>query len=244
MEKQQAAPAIKLRRAPRCDPPFDDEREPETWTSPHQLTLDWSRPATRRTIRFGGSPGWGGPPVPGDAAGPSNAAKSGSTHDARPAARSENAADAGPAAGSRSAVPSSATPHVPARTARRTAVSGVSPDAKLAVRRFVSSCVEVLNGYRPAAHLRRLAQPREAATVVAQGLVGAQRVAEARRRTSFHARVRRPTPVAVVRSSLCEPRPGAVEAAVVLLIGDRTWAMALRLEQHDEAWLATVMRLI
>ncbi|MEV8505198.1 Rv3235 family protein [Actinoplanes sp. NPDC051475] len=118
---------------------------------------------------------------------------------------------------------------------------GASPDAKLAVRRFVGSCVEVLNGYRPAAHLRRLAQPREAATVVAQGLDGAKRVAEARR---LHTRFRRPAPVAVLRSSLCEPRPGAVEAAVLLLIGDRTWAMALRLEQHDEAWLATVLRLI
>lgn len=194
LEKQQAAPAIRLRRAPRCDPPFDDEREPEKWSSPHQLTLDWSCLTAR-------------------ASGCSRAASS---------APFDSSAASG-------------------RAARRSPVIGASPDAKLAVRRFVGSCVEVLNGYRPAAHLRRLAQPREAATVVAQGLVGAKRVAEARR---LHTRFRRPAPVAVLRSSLCEPRPGAVEAAVLLLIGDRTWAMALRLEQHDEAWLATVLRLI
>lgn len=204
LEKQQAAPTIRLRRAPRCDPPFDDEREPEAWSSPHQLTLDWSR----LTARASGS--------------------------RRAATSSESPASTASSAPFDSSAASE-------RAARRSPVIGASADAKLAVRRFVGSCVEVLNGYRPAAHLRRLAQPREAATVVAEGLVGAQRVAEARR---LHTRFRRPAPVAVLRSSLCEPRPGAVEAAVLLLIGDRTWAMALRLEQHDEAWLATVLRLI
>ncbi|PRY27946.1 hypothetical protein CLV70_109102 [Pseudosporangium ferrugineum] len=80
--------------------------------------------------------------------------------------------------------------------------------------------------------------------MVAQGLVGARKVAAARRGPGVPVRLRRPAPVAVVKSSVCEPRPGAVEAAVVLVIGDRTWAMALRLEQHDDAWLATVMRLL
>jgi hypothetical protein len=125
-------------------------------------------------------------------------------------------------------------------------VTGVSPEARLAVRRFVSTCVEVLNGYRPATHLRKLSQPREASTVVAQGVVGAHRVTEARQaRTAGRSpRPRRPAPAAVVRLQLCEPREGAVEAAAVLVIGDRTHAMALRLELHDDAWLATTMRLI
>lgn len=184
--RQGPRPAIRLRRAPRHEPPFDDERDPRAWPCPHQLALDWSKPA----------PTLAPPPAP-----------------------------------------------VPRR---RTAVTGASAEAKAAVRRFVSTCVEVLNGYRPAAHLRRLSQPREAATVVAQGLAGARRVTEARQaRTGGRApRPRRPAPAAVVRLRLCEPREGAVEAAAILLIGDRTHAMALRLERHDTTWQATALRLI
>ena len=185
--RQGPRPAIRLRPAPRHEPPFDDERDPRTWPLPHQLALEWSTPAR--------------PPDP---------------------------------------------PTPPPPPVRRTVVSGVSGDAKVAVRRFVSTCVEVLNGYRPAAHLRRLSQPKEAATVVAQGLAGAHRVAEARQAlTAGRApRPRRPAPAAVVRARLCAPREGAVEAAVVLMIGDRTWAMALRLELHDESWQATTLRLL
>jgi hypothetical protein len=180
-------PAIRLRPAPRHEPPFDDERDPLTWPSPDQLALEWARLVPRR----------------------------------EPVER-------------------------PSPPVRRTVVTGASTEARLAVRRFVATCVEVLNGYRPAAHLRRLSQPREAANVVAQGLAGARRVTEARQhRTAGRApRPRRPVPAAVVRLQLCEPRAGAVEAAAVLVIGDRTHAMALRLESHNEAWLATTLRLI
>jgi hypothetical protein len=188
--RQDPRPAIRLRPAPRHEPPFDDERDPATWPNPGQLALDWSRlmrPAPRHN-----APEPGRPPL------------------------------------------------------KRTVVTGASAEAKTAVRRFISTCVEVLNGYRPAAHLRRLSQPREAATVVAQGLAGARRVTQARQaRTAGRTpRPRRPVPAAVVRVQLCEPREGAVEAAAVLVIGDRTHAMALRLELHEEAWLATTLRLI
>jgi hypothetical protein len=139
-----------------------------------------------------------------------------------------------------------APPAPPPPPVKRTVVTGASTEARLAVRRFVGTCVEVLNGYRPAAHLRRLSQPREAATVVAQGLAGARLVAEARqaRAVGRAPRPRRPVPAAVVRLQLCEPREGAVEAAAVLLVGDRTHAMALRLEASDESWLATTFCLI
>jgi hypothetical protein len=187
--RQGPRPAIRLRPAPRREPLFDDERDPDSWTSPDQLALDWAHL------------------IAGDA---------------RPAA----AAAAPP-------------------PAVRTVVSGVSADAKLAVRRFVKMCVEVFNGYRPPAHLRRLARPREAADVVAEGLSGAQRVARVRRASADRRpRPRRPAPVAVLRLRLCEPRAGAVEAAVVLMIGDRVWAMALRLELHESSWVATSLRLI
>jgi hypothetical protein len=186
--RQGPRPAIRLRPAPRREPLFDDERDPDSWTSPDQLALDWAQL------------------IAGDA---------------------------------HRAVVAEAPP-----PAIRTVVSGVSADAKLAVHRFVKLCVEVLNGYRPPAHLRRLAQPREAAAVVAEGLSGAQRVARIRRASSDRRRPRRPAPVAVLRLRLCEPRAGAVEAAVVLLIGDRAWAMALRLELHETCWMATTLRLI
>ena len=127
--------------------------------------------------------------------------------------------------------------------------AGASGDAKLAVRRFVHMCVEVLNGYRPPAHLRRLALPKEAAAVVAQAVAGTSRVAgSCAGRSASTPRARpatatgdRPGPVAVIRLRLCEPRPGAVEAAVLLVTGDRTWAMALRLELHQQAWCATTL---
>jgi hypothetical protein len=113
------------------------------------------------------------------------------------------------------------------------------------VRRFVRMCVEVLNGYRPAAHLRRFSVPAEAAAVVAQGVAGARRVAELRRAAHpADRRARRPGPVCVIGERLCEPRSGVVEAAVLLVTGERTWAMAVRLELHQQTWAATVLRLI
>ncbi|WP_250035543.1 Rv3235 family protein [Paractinoplanes maris] len=122
--------------------------------------------------------------------------------------------------------------------------AGVSADARLAVRRFVRACVEVLNGYRPAIHLRRLARPLEASEVVAQGTAAFHRVSELRAAQPADHRPRRRPPVAVLHVRLCEPRPGAVEAAVALLTVDRTWALALRLEMHQEVWRATTLRLI
>jgi Family of unknown function (DUF6459) len=128
--------------------------------------------------------------------------------------------------------------------AHRPVVAGASHEAKRAVHRFVRICVEVLNGHRPPAHLRPLALPTEAAAVLAQAQSGARRVADLRRQATGRRPPRRPPPVAVVRLRLCEPRPGAVEAAVALVTGERTWAMALRLERHRESWSATALRLI
>ena len=183
-------PAVRLRPVPRCEPPFDDEREPAARAIAHQLALDWSST---------------GPPR-------------------------------APAA-----APPPARPHTP-----RPIVAGTSADARLAVRHFLNLCVEVLNGYRPPAHLRRVSRPCEAAGVVAQGIAGAQRVAALRSTSQLPGRrpARRPPPVAVVRLLLCQPRPGAVEAAVALVTGERTWAMALRMECHQECWSATALRLI
>ncbi|UQU68717.1 Rv3235 family protein [Couchioplanes caeruleus] len=263
MTRQDVNPAIRLRRAPHHEPPYDDEREPDDWASPHQLAFDLARllPATRRPPGRSDSAGPSAPARPAVPAGGGDQAAGSAGASARAAG---SAGGTAPAAGSgakaartadsagvtaRAAGSAQVTAEAAGGTARPAVpatglAAGVSPDARLAVRRFVGSCIEVLNGYRPAAHLRRLAQPREAAAVVAQGVTAAHRVAEARRGTGRPSRSHRPAPAAVVKVSLCEPRPGAVEAAAVLVIGDRSWALALRLELHDDAWLATVLRLI
>jgi hypothetical protein len=182
-------PPIRIRPVPRCDPPFDDELEPQVWATAQQLALDFS-PQPRRAL-----------PAP--------------------------------------------APPPAVEAPRASPVAGASGDARLAVRRFVRMCVEVLNGYRPAAHLRRFSIPGEAAAVVAQGVAGARRVAELRRAAHpADRRARRPGPVCVIGERLCEPRSGVVEAAVLLVTGERTWAMAVRLELHQQTWAATVLRLI
>jgi hypothetical protein len=126
----------------------------------------------------------------------------------------------------------------------------------MAVQRFMGMCLEVLNGYRPAAHLRRLSLPTEAAGVIAQAVAGAKRVAERRRSAAAAHRGRtqpviaaanRPTnpAIAKIRNVLaCQPRADAVEATVVLATGERTWALALRLELHNQGWAATVLRML
>jgi len=86
----------------------------------------------------------------------------------------------------------------------------------------------------------------EASEVVAQGMAAAHRVADLRKASQPPGRraSRRIAPVAVIRVRLCEPRPGAIEAAAALLTADRSWALALRLELHHDAWCATTLRLI
>jgi hypothetical protein len=127
---------------------------------------------------------------------------------------------------------------------RRPPVGAVSADAKIAVHRFVRHCVEVLNGYRPAGHLRQLALPAEAATIVAQGLAGARRVASLRKAAAGRRTPRRTSPAAVMSLRVCQPTREAVEAAAALVTTHRTWALALRLELHHDTWSATTLRLI
>ncbi len=187
-------PAITLRPAPPCEPPFDDELEPAVWATAHQLTLDL-RPDTEPACS-------GSPPAEVVAEGAELAAI-------------------------------------------RSAVAGVPGDAKLAVRLFLQLLVEVFTGHRPAAQLRKLSRPINAADIVAQGLAGAQRVLDLRKAGSPPRRSgRRFPPVAVLRMRTFAPRPDAVEVAVALVTGERTWAVALRLELHDQTWSATTLQLI
>jgi hypothetical protein len=113
----------------------------------------------------------------------------------------------------------------------------------------VGACLEVLNGYRPAAHLRGLSRPFEAQTIIAHAtlatdLIAARRRAELARSEQPSPRPQRLAPVTVTHLYTCEPRPGAVEAAAVLYTPERTWALALRLELHKNAWRANVFQLL
>ncbi len=118
-------------------------------------------------------------------------------------------------------------------------------EARTAVRRFVAVLTEVLNGYRPPAHLRHWCRPLVATTVIAQARAAQHRIGETRpRRVTRDRHGRRPDPVAVIRMRLCEPRSGAVEATVLLATGVRTWALALRLEEDEQGWATTVARLL
>jgi hypothetical protein len=212
---------MRLRRVPRSEPPYDDEVDWRDAVIPGQLMLDWSPAA----VAAAGVPSEG------------PAATTGNGRAGNGLIRVTGAVDT---VGTIDAVSTRAR----ALAHGRPVVAGASTDARAAVHRFVRHCVEVLNGYRPATHLRQLARPAEAATIVAQGTAGARRVAGLRKAAPGRRAARRPSPVAVISLHLCQPSPAAVEAAVALVTGQRTWALALRLELHQETWSATALRLI
>jgi hypothetical protein len=118
---------------------------------------------------------------------------------------------------------------------------GASEEAIGAVSRFVRLCLEILNGYRPTGHLRPVAKPAEAATIIEQIGTARDRVTALNRRGAGYARPgpTRPRPVSVRRLRVCEPRAGVAEAAVVLATNGRTLALALRLERRRDRWLCT-----
>lgn len=132
--------------------------------------------------------------------------------------------------------------------------------AQGATMHFLSLCLEVLNGYRPATHLRPLTAPTEFAAV-------AEQIARARARATPAAgpgrhvrpdqarRLIRPVATRPVRNGppprirlrrlrVCEPRPGVAEAAAVLGVESHAFALALRLERRPSGWLCTFAQVI
>ncbi|MEV7624586.1 Rv3235 family protein [Actinoplanes sp. NPDC089786] len=81
----------------------------------------------------------------------------------------------------------------------------------------------------------RGAQPARDAQVTGQG---------PSRSASVRRFARRPGAVGVLKFHFCEPRPGAVESTVLLLAGDRTCALALRMELQGRRWMAAALRLL
>jgi hypothetical protein len=115
-----------------------------------------------------------------------------------------------------------------------------SPEGRRAAQRFTAVCLEVLNGFRPAVHLRSLVRPADAARVT-------ERLIEANARLPQRPRQRPGQPVELVKLRLLrvsEPMADVVEAAASLGTARRTWAMAFRLERRSERWLGTALEVI
>jgi Family of unknown function (DUF6459) len=111
--------------------------------------------------------------------------------------------------------------------------------ARAAAQRFVGMCVEVLNGFRPAAQLRPVAAVQRFNDIADQLVRRAVRMRLTPGQAARQGRLLR-----VRRMLLCEPRDGVAEAAVVLEQGQVCWAMAVRLERSAEGWRCTVLQVV
>ena len=113
------------------------------------------------------------------------------------------------------------------------------------MQRYIAMCVEVLNGYRPSAHLRPITDQQRFGDIADQLVRRAVRV-----RISPAQAARQGKLVRVRRMILNEPLDGVAEAAVVLEQGDSCWALAVRLERGTRAdrstgpWRCTVLQVI
>jgi Family of unknown function (DUF6459) len=135
----------------------------------------------------------------------------------------------------------------PDRPAWRRAQAGVAggpgrphPPTTAAVVRFVNTCLEILNGYRAVTHVRVLAHPLAASTVLSEMSQAVRRLRRAARGGDQLIKLR------TMRT--CEPRPRVIEVAVVVGrgsgAGQDTWALAFRLEQVHGRWLCTAAQLL
>jgi hypothetical protein len=159
-----------------------------------------------------------------------------------------------------------AVPAPPATGVDRAVPLDVEPSpARLATRRFLATCVEVIGGFRPVAQLRSLCVPEQFADIserlgthpatgpawrsrgmayLAARTHGPGRAALGPPRTG---RVQQTGPgdrVFVRRVQICEAIDGVAEVAVVLARRDRVWAMALRMERRRGRWLCTHLEVL
>jgi hypothetical protein len=128
---------------------------------------------------------------------------------------------------------------------------------RLATRRLLATCVEVLGGFRPVAQLRPFCLPERFDAIVNRllgkpGSVPGNR-GQAATRTSVVAGAAGPgraappggtDRVAVRRVQVCDVSGGVAEIAVVLARREKIWAMALRLELIEGRWLCTQLEVV
>jgi hypothetical protein len=133
----------------------------------------------------------------------------------------------------------------PDRPVAKPAATPDATSARMAIRHYVKMCVEVLNGYRPSAHLRPITDGQHFGDVADQLVRRAVRVRLAPGQAARQGKL-----VRVRRMLFDEPIPGVAEAAVVLEQGESCWAMAVRLERGSSAdrstgpWRCTVVQVI
>ncbi|WP_092380790.1 Rv3235 family protein [Micromonospora phaseoli] len=214
-----AHPPVRLRPVPASDPPFVDE-ETAGWPTQTegQLALDlfaatqrWStgRPSDRPPARW-------------------SATRSGrrtGTPTANEPAPFVRPTPAGPG-------------HDMIRHLPPEALATATPAATRVAHRFVTTCLEVLNGFRPPVQLRQQLDPARSAVLLPELARATARGAPARRRST------RPG-LRLRRLRVCEPHPAAIEAAAVLTgVAGRSWALALRLEHRRGNWLCTDLRVL
>ncbi len=253
-----AAPIVRIRPAPAWDPPVDGARPPDEPVCRGQLALFASIHGVPRdpTVPRQRSPANVSAAAPLDATAPVvSAGVPGTTaHRAAPAGASSAGGMPGTAAHqtTRPAAHPAASPAHPAAGPADPASGpahaapapaggpSASAQAHVAAGRFVAACVEVLNGFRPATHLRTLTTPVDYTDVTTQLTRRASRI-----RIPARGPGQQSVPlVGVRRLRVCELPAGVVEAAAVLHRGDASWAMALRFERHRDTWLCTLLQML
>src|SRR5262249_15541000 len=147
--------------------------------------------------------------------------------------KADSVDDAGPAAASSGS--GSGGSGSPAAAHTRSG-SAASVTASVAANRFVAVCVEVLNGFRPATHLRALTTPSDYSTVVKQLTRRTARVRMSAAPDSGR--------VGLHRVRVFEQRTGVADAVAVLRRGEASWAIALRFERRRGAWLCSLLEVV
>jgi hypothetical protein len=112
------------------------------------------------------------------------------------------------------------------------------PDPTEVIERLALVTCEILAGTRNLDQLSRWVT-EDVFRMVAERSMAAKR----QRAQTTDVTHMRPT-VTVSRSHMCEPRDGIVEGVVLVKIGPRTRAIAIRLEGLDHRWRASALALL
>lgn len=112
------------------------------------------------------------------------------------------------------------------------------PDPNDAIRKLALLACEILSGARSLDQIARWVT-EDVYRLIAERSVDARR----RRAQTMDTALKRPN-VRVTTSHICEPRDGIVEGVVLVAIGPRTRAVAIRLEGLDHRWRASSLALL